>query len=355
MVQFIRLIKIGFFAAQAVWVAVVSAYASIVLNVNGEFSSGSCSSSVTVLLATDACGLGWFTTTGYKYQTADQSGSLNQLLNNTGDSFVILSNQFGNDKISRLFSTTSGKKYSVRFEVRGDMECHNQSGFPVSGNYPAPQANLRVTATGASQLYQQNVNVPLLTAYPPVMSDWAAHSFIITANSSAVTLEFHDAAAFGSACDAAIDNVSVTLIEPAILHIATKSVIVDPATAFNGGGSPANAKMIPGNDVIQKYVIGNTGGEDLDNGSLVFYFFVDTNMSFKTGSVALVNEVGTSGISLSNLQYSTSGSENCSNQTYAHTPSGAFDANVRCIKVITTGSRFDPAAQISLSATAKIK
>jgi hypothetical protein len=68
------------------------------------------------------------------------------------------------------------------------------------------------------------------------------------------------------------DDVSVVEHIKITPYAVSKSVTVDTATAFTGGGSVVNAKMIPGNDVIPEYIIGNSGGVDVDTGTLEIIF-----------------------------------------------------------------------------------
>ena len=314
---------------------------------NGNFDTGpSCTDagSTTIVTSGDTCGIGWSVhDTGYRYARGGGGTLTTELKPSASDGYIYFLNSPSAggpaDGIKQTFDTISGTTYRVTFSVRGDQHC--QAAAPGRGStsyYTTPEENLRVTVNGTGTLYDDHFEVPLYTDYAD-QSDWTENSFIFTADSSATTLIFIDEnenyGGDNPFCDAVLDDVSVVeTINPALISVQSARVFVDTATAFSSGSS-GNAKMIPGNDVIVETVLQNTGGDGIDDGYHI-HMSVDNRLSYKNNSTVITEGDSPSGVAVTAIQFAnaTGTGGACNAATFGYTPSGAYDANVRCVRLV---------------------
>lgn len=99
----------------------------------------------------------------------------------------------------------------------------------------------------------------------------------------------------------------------------------------------ANKKAIPGEDIVYKTVLTNTGG-NADANSLKLTLTVDSNSEFKTNSVTFTDAVGGSASGLTccaSIEYSNTAGPA---YTWTYSPIGIYDSNVKAIRVTPTGT-----------------
>lgn len=113
----------------------------------------------------------------------------------------------------------------------------------------------------------------------------------------------------------------------------TSAVISDPVNGTN------NPKAIPGAIIEYSVRVRNVGNTAVDSSSIVIIDDMPPNMAFATGTpVTFVNGTPASGLTAFNagtmVRYSSSGVSG----PFTYAPSGAFDPNVRAIRIAPTGT-----------------
>lgn len=192
--------------------------------------------------------------------------------------------------------------------------------------------------TGLVQVVNQNTyQVDEVAAGSTVLGNYNATMSCSNATSGSPT-------ALPSAVGGAItlrpgDSVTCTITNTrrsiALLEITkTNSVISDPV---NGTTNP---KLIPGAVVEYVITVRNVGAGTVDASSIVLVDVMPAEMAFATGTpVTFTNGTPTSGLNTFNANTMVTYSQAVGGVApYTYTPTGAFDANVRGIRIAPTGN-----------------
>jgi len=135
--------------------------------------------------------------------------------------------------------------------------------------------------------------------------------------------------------DAITCSITNTRKAVAVLQVQkTSAVISDPV---NG---TANPKLIPGAVVEYAITVTNIGTGTVDSGSIVIIDLMPADAAFATGTpVTFTNGTTPSGLGAFNastmVTYASTAGPAAS---YTYVPSGSFDANVRAIRIVPSGT-----------------
>lgn len=134
--------------------------------------------------------------------------------------------------------------------------------------------------------------------------------------------------------DVVICTITNTRRGTAVLAVEkTSTVISDPV---NGTTNP---KLVPGAIVEYAIRVRNFGSSSVDSSSIVIIDEMPANIAFvPAASVTLTNGSPTSGLSNFNATTMVRYSSTSTAGPFNYTPTGAFDANVRAIRIAPTGT-----------------
>jgi hypothetical protein len=237
--------------------------------------------------------------------------------------FVELAGNSGRTNISQVFDTIPGKNYQLKFYLWRNVN---------TGSLGDEDIKYYVCQTSSC------ATIYSTATYRPLTNSWNLYTVNFTPTTASSYVSFENLT--NSFNGAYIDSISIT--EMPNLNFFQNMYVYDIGNE--------NLKAVPGNDVINDWGFTNTAGVP-DAGTVVLVLSVPTHLAFQVGSLTFVDgevpgiptgdpstsqdsSVGNSSLSIGTVTYSSTGTTG----PWTYIPTGAYDANVRAIKVTPSGT-----------------